>query len=91
MVRRHGFICPWGPHQVRLIALPVCCVSTRLPQPFARPLCLQVLALVLYLYLLLAFYILTAPFLPSTASHVAFEVLYGVVAAATLGVAVMAT
>jgi len=52
---------------------------------------LQVLALVLYVYLLLAFYILTAPFLPSSASHITFQVLYGVVAAATLVIGVMAT
>ena len=52
---------------------------------------LQVLALLLYVYLLLAFYILTAPFLPSSASHITFQVLYGVVAAATLVVGVMAT
>ncbi|KAL0050082.1 hypothetical protein WJX82_004093 [Trebouxia sp. C0006] len=65
MARRHGFVCPWGPHQV--------------------------LALLLYVYLLLAFYILTAPFLPSSASHITFQVLYGVVAAATLVVGVMAT
>ncbi len=52
---------------------------------------LQVLALVLYVYLLLAFCILTAPFLPSSASHITFQVLYGVVAAATLVIGVMAT
>ena len=52
---------------------------------------LQVLALLLYVYLLLAFYILTAPFLPSSASHITFQVLYGVVAAATLVAGVMAT
>ena len=51
----------------------------------------QVVALVLYLYLLLAFYILTAPFLPSSASHVAFQVFYGLLAAVTLAVGVAAT
>ena len=95
MARRHGFVCPWGPHQVYLT------VQSALPHQKnfelfrpANPVLmtiLQVLALLLYVYLLLAFYILTAPFLPSSASHITFQVLYGVVAAATLVVGVMAT
>ncbi len=93
MARRHGFVCPWGPHQVYLpTALPhkTCIELFRPAKPVVMTI-LQVLALLLYVYLLLAFYILTAPFLPSSASHVTFQVLYGVVAAATLVVGVMAT
>ncbi len=93
MARRHGFVCPWGPHQVNLAtALPhkTCVELFRPAKPVVMTI-LQVLALLLYVYLLLAFYILTAPFLPSSASHITFQVLYGVVAAATLVVGVMAT
>ncbi len=93
MASRHGFVCPWGPHQVYLpTALPhkTCIELFRPAKPVVMTI-LQVLALLLYVYLLLAFYILTAPFLPSSASHVTFQVLYGVVAAATLVVGVMAT
>lgn len=52
---------------------------------------MQILALVMYLYLLLIYYTLTAPFLPSTASHVALQVIYGVAAAAALTFGVIAT
>ena len=51
----------------------------------------QILALVMYLYLLLIYYTLTAPFLPSTASHVALQVIYGIAAAAALTFGVIAT
>lgn len=52
---------------------------------------MQVLALILFVYLLLAFYTLTAPFLPSSASHIALQVLYGLLALFTLGLGVTAT
>ena len=90
MGRRHGFQCLWGPHQVRSVALSQhrdlpCLLS------LDKYMLSQVVALVLYLYLLLAFYILTAPFLPSSPSHVAFQVLYGLLAAVVLAVGVAAT
>ena len=53
--------------------------------------CMQVVALVTYTYLLLIYYVLTAPYLPSTASHIALQVLYAVAAAATLALGVAAT
>ncbi len=95
MTRRHGFVCPWGPHQVYRTVQPALphkkCIEPFRPVKPVVTTIMQVLALMLYVYLLLAFYILTAPFLPSSASHITFQVLYGVVAAATLVVGVMAT
>ena len=51
----------------------------------------QSLALLLFVYLLLAFYTLTAPFLPSSAAYTSLQVLYGVLALFTFGFGVAAT
>lgn len=51
----------------------------------------QIVALVMYLYLLLIYYTLTAPFLPSTASHIALQVVYAATAAVTLAFGIAAT
>lgn len=47
--------------------------------------------MILFVYLLLAFYTLTAPFLLSSASHIALQVLYGLLAVITFGLGVAAT
>ena len=97
MGHRHGFECPMGPHQVlHFVTAGKQVVQVK---PAHCSLCfwlimlwpLQIVALVLYLYLLLIYYTLTAPFLPSTASHIALQVVYGVAAAATLAFGVTAT
>ena len=52
---------------------------------------MQIIALAMYTYLLLIYYVLTAPYLPSTASHIALQVVYAVAAATTLALGVAAT
>ena len=97
MGHRHGFECPMGPHQVWHFVIDlnllvhVKAVSCNLCFLLIMLWPSQIVALALYLYLLLIYYTLTVPFLPSTASHIALQVVYGVAAAATLAFGVTAT